>query len=97
MDPTKIGTCPRLVVTLAVCALVTASSETFSAQPRASGKPVRGTVSRYPQAVTPVKEDVAAVVDRGRRRGTGNLPSGQSLMSLSAVSPGPDREFDTIP
>ena len=61
MDPTKIGTCLRLV-SVSVCVLVTASSGTFTAEPRARGQAVRGSVSRYPGAVAPVREDVAAVI-----------------------------------
>jgi hypothetical protein len=97
MDPTKIGTCSRLVVTVAVCVLVTASSGTFTAEPRARGQAVRGSVSRSPGAVAPVSEDVAAVIARGHRRVQGNVAAEQSLMSPAAVSPGPDLEFDTIP
>ena len=96
MDPTSVKASPRLSVAIAVAsALLAATAPGFTAQSAEDAKPLQGSVSRYSEAVSPVREDLAAVVARGTR-GRGGPVSRDALESMAGVTPGPDLQFDTI-
>ena len=98
MDPTKVRTSAWLRIAIAVtCALPAATAPAFTVQPQESGKRLYRSVSRYSGTVAPVREDLAAVVARGRPRAAGRIVSRPSSMSAMGVTPGPDLQFDTIP